>query len=144
MLLPEETIAVYLQSALKVFGHWAAEVSKRWDENLLAEVKGQVEIVLSNLDRFVSSSYIEVQERVSSSGYTDTLLMHRPGLEHPSIVHIHQGRFVQTPAKTVSIDSYYRSRIIRFLSSSASQHIICRTQLPQKPVSSSTVACSGT
>jgi AP-3 complex subunit delta len=67
MLLPEETIAVYLQSALKIFGHWAAEVSKHWDEGLLPEIKDQVDKMISNLDRFTTSSHIEVQERVSFS-----------------------------------------------------------------------------
>ncbi|KAF9515066.1 hypothetical protein BS47DRAFT_1372168 [Hydnum rufescens UP504] len=65
MLLPDETITIYLQSALKIFGHWAAEVSKHWDEGLLPEIKDQVDKMISNLDRFTTSPHIEVQERVS-------------------------------------------------------------------------------
>jgi len=64
-LLPTETIAVYLQSALKVFGHWAAEVSNRWDEEFLPETKRQVDEIMASLQTFVSSQYVEVQERVS-------------------------------------------------------------------------------
>lgn len=63
-LLPEDTLAVYLQSTLKVFGHWAAEISKRWDEDYLPETKRQVDEILSNLGRFVSNEHIEIQERV--------------------------------------------------------------------------------
>ncbi|KAF9520128.1 hypothetical protein BS47DRAFT_1451614 [Hydnum rufescens UP504] len=67
MLLPEETIVVYLQSALKIFGHWAAGVSKHSGEGLLPDIKDQADKMISSLDRFTASSHIEVQEQSSDS-----------------------------------------------------------------------------
>lgn len=63
--LPSDTVAVYLQSAAKIFGAWAADLATRWDEDDLPEVKEQVEFIISKLRVFAGSPDFEVQERVS-------------------------------------------------------------------------------
>lgn len=64
MNLSPETIAVYIQSATKIFGYWAAEIAQRWDDDYLQEVKSVVQMVITNVGGFVSSPHIDVQERV--------------------------------------------------------------------------------
>lgn len=63
--LPSDTVSVYLQSAAKIFGAWAADLATRWDEDDLPEVKEQVEFIISKLRVFAGSPDFEVQERVS-------------------------------------------------------------------------------
>lgn len=65
LILDTETIAVYVQAALKIFGVWTAELADRWDNDDLPKVKGMVDNVVEQLGEFVSNSDIEVQERVS-------------------------------------------------------------------------------
>ncbi len=62
--LPSDTLSVYLQAALKVFGHWAAELSMRWNGDLLSGAQEQVAQVLSSINLFLSNDNVEVQERV--------------------------------------------------------------------------------
>lgn len=62
--LSPEIVAVYIQGASKIFGHWAAEIAQRWDDDDLPEVKSMVELILGRVQEFVSSSDVEVQERV--------------------------------------------------------------------------------
>jgi AP-3 complex subunit delta len=62
--LDPDTIAVYIQAATKVFGHWAAELAQRWGDSDLAEVKTIVDTIITRVREFTSSSHIEVQERV--------------------------------------------------------------------------------
>ncbi|KDQ15558.1 hypothetical protein BOTBODRAFT_281134 [Botryobasidium botryosum FD-172 SS1] len=62
--LSPDIISVYLQSALKIFGYWAAEIADRWRDDFLDEVKRQVEVIVSSLGEFIRHSDIEVQERV--------------------------------------------------------------------------------
>lgn len=64
--LSPETIAVYIQAATKIFGHWAAEIAQRWDDDYLQEVKSVVQTVITNVGGFVSSPHIDVQERVKT------------------------------------------------------------------------------
>ena len=64
LTLSPDTIAVYLQSALKVFGSWSAEVADQWDDDELPKVKGIVSTVLERIADFASHQDIEVQERV--------------------------------------------------------------------------------
>jgi AP-3 complex subunit delta len=68
--LAPETVAVYLQSATKVFGLWAADTADNWDDDELPRVKAVVESVISGVSEFVSSPDIEVQERVRSPIHT--------------------------------------------------------------------------
>ncbi|KAJ8508456.1 hypothetical protein ONZ45_g9263 [Pleurotus djamor] len=63
--LPPDIIAVYIQSAMKLFGHWAAELAQRWSSvnDDLPEVKTVVATIIERLQEFVASPHIEVQER---------------------------------------------------------------------------------
>ncbi|PCH34264.1 Adaptor protein complex AP-3 delta subunit [Wolfiporia cocos MD-104 SS10] len=63
--LEAETVAVYLQAATKVFGHWAAEQADRWDDDDLPKVKSVVDMVLEHTGAFATSAAIEVQERAA-------------------------------------------------------------------------------
>ncbi|KAJ7040260.1 armadillo-type protein [Mycena alexandri] len=65
-LLPE-IIAVYIQSTAKIFGHWAAEVAQRWDDDDLPEVKSMVDLILDRVRDFVGNSNVEVQERAANT-----------------------------------------------------------------------------
>ena len=62
--LTPDTIAVYLQSALKVFGSWCAELADRWDDDDLPRIRGVVDTLVERVSAFASSPDIEVQERV--------------------------------------------------------------------------------
>jgi len=62
--LTPDTIAVYIQSATKVFGRWVSDVAQRWDDQDLPEVKQVVEQIVSRMRDFAISEHIEVQERV--------------------------------------------------------------------------------
>jgi AP-3 complex subunit delta-1 len=62
-----DTLAVYIHSAAKVFGYWAAEFAQRWDDDLIPEIKNVVDMVLERVGDLISSPYIEVQERVTYS-----------------------------------------------------------------------------
>lgn len=55
---------MYIQAATKVFGHWAAEIAQRWEDDDLQEVKGLVEFIMTRVSDFIGSPHIEVQERV--------------------------------------------------------------------------------
>ncbi|KAJ7492282.1 adaptin N terminal region-domain-containing protein [Mycena latifolia] len=65
-LLPE-IIAVYIQATSKIFGHWAAEVAQRWDDDDLPEVKSMVDLILGRLHELVSNTHVEVQERAANT-----------------------------------------------------------------------------
>ncbi|KAF7347534.1 AP-3 complex subunit delta [Mycena venus] len=65
-LLPE-IIAVYIHATSKIFGHWAAEVAQRWDDDDLPEVKSMVDLVLGRAREFVGNSDVEVQERAANT-----------------------------------------------------------------------------
>ncbi|KAJ7204362.1 adaptin N terminal region-domain-containing protein [Mycena pura] len=65
--LSPEIIAVYIQAVSKIFGHWAAEIAQRWDDDDLPEVKSTVELILGRVQEFVSSSDVEVQERAANT-----------------------------------------------------------------------------
>ncbi|KAJ7657986.1 Ap3d1 protein [Mycena rosella] len=65
-LLPE-IIAVYIQATSKIFGHWAAEVAQRWDDDDLPEVKSMVDVIVGGVHEFVSNTHIEVQERAANT-----------------------------------------------------------------------------
>lgn len=66
--LPERAQAAYLQSALKIFGHWAASLSSEWDNTDEAGIASVMKVVSETrnvLEEFAKSESIEVQERVS-------------------------------------------------------------------------------
>lgn len=65
--LSPETVSVYIQAAIKVFGFWASELAQRWDEDDLPKIRGVVESISERMNALTSSPYIEVQERVRSS-----------------------------------------------------------------------------
>ncbi|KAJ3570630.1 hypothetical protein NP233_g4273 [Leucocoprinus birnbaumii] len=64
--LPQDTISVYIQAAIKVFGFWTSELAQRWDEDELPKVQSAVESILERMSTLVSSPYIEVQERAAN------------------------------------------------------------------------------
>ncbi|KAL4070486.1 adaptin N terminal region-domain-containing protein [Scleroderma citrinum] len=64
--LDPDTIAVYLQAANKIFGYWATEAAQQWTDDLLDKVKAAVDSIMEQIDEFVSSPHIEVQERAAN------------------------------------------------------------------------------
>lgn len=72
-LLDPEIIAVYIQAANKIFGHWATEAAQQWTNDLLEKVKSAVETMIEQMEEYVSSPHIEVQERVSCRSSVPTL-----------------------------------------------------------------------
>ena len=46
LTLDTETVAVYLQAALKIFGVWTAELADRWDNDDLPKVKSLVDTLV--------------------------------------------------------------------------------------------------
>ena len=71
--LHPETVAVYVYAATKVFGFWAVETAKRWDNDDLPKVKHQVDYVVERLQEFATDPNIEVQERV---GISTAMMIH--------------------------------------------------------------------
>jgi hypothetical protein len=63
--LSPDITAVCIQSATKLFGYWASEAAKQWTDGFLEDLKKAVDIMIEQMEGFVSSSHIEVQERVS-------------------------------------------------------------------------------
>jgi hypothetical protein len=91
--LDPETIAVYIHSATKVFGYWAAELAERWEDDDLPQVKGIVDLILTRVSEFVGSPHVEVQERVSPCRSSASSAQHQrlsTGRKHPPAVHAHQ------------------------------------------------------
>lgn len=62
--LSPDTVAVYLQSASKIFAFWAADLADRWDDDRMPEVKIAVESIITGLEPFNQNADIEIQERV--------------------------------------------------------------------------------
>lgn len=71
--LAPDIVAMYIQAALKVFGFWASELARRWDDESLPEVKQVVESVIIRVSELSSSQHIEVQERVSTIFFTSDI-----------------------------------------------------------------------
>jgi AP-3 complex subunit delta-1 len=63
-LLASETIAAYIQAAVKLFGSWSMELSQDWDNGRIQDVRETVDTLISRLENFTSHSEVEVQERV--------------------------------------------------------------------------------
>jgi AP-3 complex subunit delta len=63
-LLASETIAAYIQAAVKLFGSWSMELSRDWDNGRIQDVREIVDTLISRLENFTSHSEVEVQERV--------------------------------------------------------------------------------
>ncbi|KAG8731505.1 AP-3 complex subunit delta [Ceratobasidium sp. 423] len=59
--------ALCIQSALKVFGYWAADRAERWDEAAVAEVLREVERTSESLQAFAKVADPEVQERAANA-----------------------------------------------------------------------------
>jgi len=75
-LLDSEIIAVYIQAANKIFGYWATEAAQQWTNDLLEKVKGAVETMIEQIEDFVSSPHIEVQERAANILQLFTFIKH--------------------------------------------------------------------
>lgn len=94
-----DIIALYLQSALKVFGSWSTELADQWDDENLPKVKGVVTSVLERLGDFASNPDIEVQERVRRHYHSIALQLHGcgPFLPFPSfVIPIHDRSMIYT------------------------------------------------
>jgi hypothetical protein len=63
-LLSSETIGVYIQTAVKLFGAWSIELSQNWDNGKIQDVREVVDTLISRLKNFTSHPEAEVQERV--------------------------------------------------------------------------------
>ncbi|KAI9513115.1 adaptin N terminal region-domain-containing protein [Russula earlei] len=66
-LLAPETIGVYLQTAVKLFGAWSMELSQNWDNGRLQDVREVVDTLISRLKTFTSHFEIDVQERAANA-----------------------------------------------------------------------------
>ncbi|KAH7930472.1 Adaptor protein complex AP-3 delta subunit [Leucogyrophana mollusca] len=64
--LSADIIAVYIHAATKIFGYWATETAQQWSDDHLAGIKQVVDSITEQMERFVSSSHIEVQERAAN------------------------------------------------------------------------------
>ncbi|KZV79463.1 hypothetical protein EXIGLDRAFT_782314 [Exidia glandulosa HHB12029] len=65
--LPADTIAVFLQSAIKVFGYWAAEVAAEWNDTAHLNAARRMADELSGaLEPFTAHADVEVQERAAN------------------------------------------------------------------------------
>jgi AP-3 complex subunit delta len=65
--LSPRTIAVYISSATKIFGTWAASVSESWSAEAHADVKAVVKTAVDALLSLGDGMELEVQERVSGA-----------------------------------------------------------------------------
>ncbi|KAF9011132.1 Ap3d1 protein [Cyathus striatus] len=65
--LDPDTIAVYIQASVKIFGCWAAELAQRWDDDDLSHVKSVVESIMERASELVHSPHVEVQERAANA-----------------------------------------------------------------------------
>ncbi|KAI9570124.1 adaptin N terminal region-domain-containing protein [Boletus coccyginus] len=74
--LDPEIIAVYIQAANKIFGYWATEAAQQWTDDLLVKVQGAVETMIEQMEEFVSSPHIEVQERAANILQLFTFVKH--------------------------------------------------------------------
>ncbi len=50
---------------MKVFGYWATEIAQQWTDDDLPQVRNVVDMALNQLELFVHSPHLEVQERAS-------------------------------------------------------------------------------
>ncbi|KAI0286853.1 Ap3d1 protein [Russula aff. rugulosa BPL654] len=66
-LLAPETIAAYIQAAVKLFGSWSMELSQDWDNGRIQDVRETVDTLISRLEIFTSHSEVEVQERAANA-----------------------------------------------------------------------------
>ncbi|KZV96926.1 hypothetical protein EXIGLDRAFT_764838, partial [Exidia glandulosa HHB12029] len=65
--LPADTIAVFLQSAMKVFGYWAAEVAAEWNDAAhLGAARRMADELSGALEPFTAHADVEVQERAAN------------------------------------------------------------------------------
>ncbi|KAF8627249.1 hypothetical protein AX15_004456 [Amanita polypyramis BW_CC] len=64
--LPLDIIAMYIQSTMKIFGFWAAELAQRWQDDYLPEVKSTVQSLMIRVQELTSSFHVEVQERAAN------------------------------------------------------------------------------
>lgn len=95
--LAPDIIAVYIHTATKVFGYWAAEIAQRWDDDLLPDVTSVVDMVIERVSDFISSPHIEVQERASNLSHKTMLWLYPLtisvlGGKHTTAVHIRSER----------------------------------------------------
>ncbi|KAH7886244.1 adaptin N terminal region-domain-containing protein [Phlebopus sp. FC_14] len=74
--LDPDIIVVYIQAANKIFGYWATEAAQQWTDDLLEKVKGAVETMIEQMEEFISSPHIEVQERAANILQLFTFIKH--------------------------------------------------------------------
>jgi AP-3 complex subunit delta-1 len=67
-LLSSETIGIYIQAAVKLFGAWSMELSQNWDNGKIQDIREVVDMLISRLKNFTSHPDAEVQERVRRIG----------------------------------------------------------------------------
>ena len=63
-LLSSETIGVYIQAAVKLFGTWSMGLSEDWDSGKIQDAREVVDMLIFRLKPFTSHPEAEVQERV--------------------------------------------------------------------------------
>ncbi|KZT27607.1 Adaptor protein complex AP-3 delta subunit [Neolentinus lepideus HHB14362 ss-1] len=66
LALSSDTITIYLHSAAKVFGHWAAELGQRWDDAYLQDLNNKVRMIVDCAKTYASNKDMEVQERAAN------------------------------------------------------------------------------
>ncbi|CAA7268078.1 unnamed protein product [Cyclocybe aegerita] len=65
--LSPDSLAMYIQAAVKIFGFWVEDLATRWADDRLPEVKQGVESILTRLKELAGSQHIEVQERAANA-----------------------------------------------------------------------------
>lgn len=90
--LPSDIIAVYLQSSLKIFSHWACTLVDRWNDDQLPRVKATAMAVLDGIRPFASHADIEVQERVRWYHFGGSSLTFHAGGKCYPVVHLGKRR----------------------------------------------------
>ncbi|KAG6334130.1 hypothetical protein ID866_4953 [Astraeus odoratus] len=81
--LDPDTVAVYLQAANKIFGYWATEAAQQWSDDLLDKVRAVVDSMMEQMEGFVSSPHIEVQERAANILQLFTFIKHDLATHRP-------------------------------------------------------------
>ncbi|KIY50457.1 Adaptor protein complex AP-3 delta subunit, partial [Fistulina hepatica ATCC 64428] len=62
-----DIIVAFIQAAMKIFGHAAANMADQWDEEYLPDIKAVVANFLSRVNDFAHHPDIEVQERAANA-----------------------------------------------------------------------------
>ncbi|KAI0323040.1 adaptin N terminal region-domain-containing protein [Amylostereum chailletii] len=80
--LSSESIGVYLQAVLKIFGLWASDLAHHWDNDDLSKVKLMVDEIVERMVDFASSPDIEAANTLQLLTFVRAdLAAYRPKLE---------------------------------------------------------------